>query len=233
VVGGLVALFAVLAALVAAGAFTSIDQFAVTHLMPPISHGTQSAVSVSGLYDPFESRTPWWTLILDVLTYPCSVLVSGLVVALVVVLALRRGAAAPAVAVAVAWLAGNAIELLGKETLRRPALYALSPRGVRFHVVAFDNSFPSGHMIRGIVVVAAILVVAARWRVPLIVWVALVGPALVLAGDHTPSDVVAAAVIGLALVGGARLLVGARWVDARPRLASVLAGGRRRGATAP
>jgi membrane-associated phospholipid phosphatase len=228
-----VALFALLAALDVAGAFTSVDQFAVTHLMPPLTPGSQGPVSVGGLYTPVGAGAPWWTVILDLWTYPCSVLVSGLVLAVVTFLAFRRGRLTAALAVDAAWVLGNAVELLGKETLRRPALYALSPQGVRFHAVAFDGSFPSGHMIRGIVVVAALLLVAPRWRTPLLAWIAFVGAALVLAADHTPSDVVAGIVVGLALVGAARLFSGTFSVDARRQWASGLAGGRRRGATAP
>jgi membrane-associated phospholipid phosphatase len=231
VLGALVAVFALLVALVELGAFSSIDQFAIDHLMPPLTPGGQSTVSLSGLYNPFGRHTSWWVKVYELWTYPCSVLVSLLVVTTVVAVAFRRGRLATALVFAGAWVAGNAIELIGKELIRRPALHAAA-HGVHFHVSAFDNSFPSGHMIRGMMVAATLLVVWPRAKVPLIAWCALVGPLLVLSAAHTPSDIAGGLVVGSVLIVAARACARVIERAVPPRFAA-LAGARRTGATAP
>ena len=92
---------------------------------------------------------------------------------------------------------GNAVELAGKLTLRKPALYHH-----HFHVTAFDTSLPSGHTIRAFIVAGA---VAAAWRSgrTAYVWAATVPIALVVTGAHTPTDVVAGVCVAVALRLGA------------------------------
>ncbi len=203
-----VVLFVLLAAplLVEAGALSGLDQFSLDHLMPALRPQTSRGGSVfTGLYRPFGPGTTWWVVILDLWTFPCSVLVSGLVVGTLLVVSRRRGGTLLALMLAGGWCAGNALELLGKGVIRRPALY-LTRGGVRYHASAFDSSFPSGHMIRGAIVLAALALLVPRARGGLRVWYALVAPFLVLSSAHTPSDVVGGLLVGIVLVGGARLL---------------------------
>jgi membrane-associated phospholipid phosphatase len=97
------------------------------------------------------------------------------------------------------WVIGNGIEVIGKGTIVRPALYG-SSNGERVHVEAFDTSFPSGHMIRGIVVAFAISLMfpkVARWAA---LWAVLVAPALVVQAAHTLTDVIGGILVGLILV---------------------------------
>jgi len=202
----LLLLFALLAALVEAGALSRLDQFSLDHLMPALSPPPRGSGSVlTGLYRPFGPGTAWWVVILDLWTFPCSVLVSALVLATLLVVSRRRGGTLLALTLAGAWCAGNAVELLGKGVIRRPALY-LTRGGVRIHIPAFDGSFPSGHMIRGAIVLAALALLVPRARSVLRFWYALVAPFLVLSSAHTPSDVLGGLLVGLVLVGGARLL---------------------------
>ena len=56
-----------------------------------------------------------------------------------------------ALAPAAAWVIGNGIEVIRKGTITRPPLYREAD-GIPVHVDAFDDSFPSGHMMRGIIV---------------------------------------------------------------------------------
>jgi len=207
VIVALAAAFALLAALVVSGSLTSLDQYAIDHLMPALkpSAASKSGNPYVGLYSPFSSGTNWWCTIFALWTYPCSVLVSGLVMVSVVSASLRRSRPLPALALAGAWVVGNAVELAGKGLLRRPGLY-LTHDGVRSHVVAFDNSFPSGHTIRGALVAAALALLWPAGRRWLIGWFALVGPFLVLSSAHTPSDVLGGLLVVAALLGGARLL---------------------------
>jgi membrane-associated phospholipid phosphatase len=98
---------------------------------------------------------------------------------------------------AAAWVVGNGIEVIGKGTIVRPALYGGAGR---IHIVGFDTSFPSGHMIRGIVVAFAISLIFPRMLRWAAFWAVLVAPALVLQAAHTVSDVIGGILVGLILV---------------------------------
>jgi membrane-associated phospholipid phosphatase len=205
--------FAVLAVLVEAGALTRVDQFALDHLMPALHPESTSGGSITqGIYRPFRAGTsPLWEAV-DLWTYPCSVILSGLVMATVLVVSWRRSRLEPALAIAAAWVVGNAVELAGKAVIRRPALYGTT-RGVRIEVTAFSNSFPSGHMIRGTLVVAAVVLVWPRARWLLVPWAILVAPALVVSAAHTPTDVLGGLLMGLALAGAAAALAASPVLD--------------------
>jgi membrane-associated phospholipid phosphatase len=190
---------AALTALVAAGALTRLDQYAVDHLMPWLRPSARAPDLIAGLYRPFALRSANWRKVLDLWTYPCSVLISGLVVAYAAVRLWRPYGLVVALAPAAAWLVGNGLEVLGKHTITRPALdRQLGP--VRVHVAAFDDSYPSGHMIRGLLVAFTIALLWPRATRAVAVWVLLVAVALVVAGDHTPTDVGGGILTGLILL---------------------------------
>lgn len=195
----LAAAFVVLTALVATGALTRLDQFSLDHLMPWLAPGSPAGSTTSGLYRPFNHNGVIAVKLLDLWTYPCSVLVSGLVIAVASLLLGRRLGAVAALALPAAWVIGNAIEVAGKHVLVRPALYGTAD-GVRVHVTAFDDSYPSGHMIRGLLVAGAVVLVWRRTTPWAVVWAVLVGPALVLQAAHTITDVVGGALVGLILL---------------------------------
>ena len=185
--------FAALAALVAAGAFTRVDQWAVDHLMPGASFHHAQRGLLEGLVPLFHSR---WdspqAVAVNVVTLPASFLV-----ALAIALACSR-------LFAIALIATVAVEVLCKEVLERPALHDGS-----FHIASFDSSFPSGHALRTVIVAGAIASIrlragrfAAAWAIASIVL-------LLLAGWHTPTDLAGGVVLGaLALLGARRLAAG-------------------------
>ncbi|HZR94068.1 MAG TPA: phosphatase PAP2 family protein [Gaiellaceae bacterium] len=189
------ALFALLAILVAAGAFTGLDQWSVDHLMPG-AHFRAGTPSVVDAIVPF-SRVDWssgWDVAVNVVALPGSFLVA---------LALVGLRSRPLLVVLVACAA---VEGLLKELLVRPALHH-GP----LHVVAFDSSFPSGHALR-----AVLLAIAFR---PLlhdlaVAWAVAVLVLILLAGWHTPTDVAGGILLGLA-GGGAAAALRARGL-ARP-----------------
>ncbi len=188
---------ALLAALVAAGGLTGIDQYAVDHWMPWLKPNSASQSGTSGYYQPFSLHTTTWSKILDLWTYPCSILISLIVVIWAAVVLWRRCGTVVALLPAAAWVIGNGIEVIGKGAIVRPAIYGGSPR---VHIGAFDTSFPSGHMIRGIVVAFAITLMfprATRWAA---FWAVLVAPALVVQAAHTVTDVIGGILVGLILV---------------------------------
>jgi membrane-associated phospholipid phosphatase len=190
-IGLVAAALVALGAAVAAGGLTRLDQYAVDHWMPELRPGPRGAplVSVGQLYphlgSPLDTLCALWT-------YPASALVSGLVVLACCVVLDRRGRRDAALAWAVAWVLANALEVLGKSTLARPALTVAG--GV---LGVFESSFPSGHAMRAVLTAAVVGTVWRRAAAPAAVWAAGVLPALVILGAHTPSDVLGGALAGL------------------------------------
>jgi membrane-associated phospholipid phosphatase len=205
-VAGLLAALVVVTIAVVLGAFTRLDQYSLDHLMPWLSPGTTGAEGHHGLWRPFKLDESPGHKLLDLLTYPCSVVVSGLVVAIAAVVLRRRLGTVAALAPAGAWIVGNAIELLLKGTIVRPAVYGSSD-GERIHVVTFDDSFTSGHMMRGLIVAWALTLVWRRASPWVWIWTVLVGPALVVTSNHTPSDVLGGALVGLLVIVPANAVV--------------------------
>jgi membrane-associated phospholipid phosphatase len=191
--------FAALAVAVAAGAFTGLDQWAVEHIMP----GGRFTGGEPSLLDALVplAGTHWdsaWSVLVNVVTVPASFLV-----ALAIVVWRSRVLAALLVAAV-------AVETLCKDVLTRPELH----HGAR-HIVAFDDSFPSGHTLRAVIVAGALASPwAAAWAVVAIVLVQL-------AGWHTPTDIAGGLLLGasalLARGGAARALRSRRLARGRAR----------------
>jgi membrane-associated phospholipid phosphatase len=185
------AAFAALAALVAYGNLTSVDEWALHHAMP-------EARFTGGKPTLVDALVPLWgtswhgavEITTDLVTLPAALLTSAAIVGLACFVV--RGRAA--VALATAYVVGNGVEELTKETLMRPALFAHG-----LHVAAFDNSFPSGHTIRGVLVAVAVAWAWPRaWR-----WAALWATAstamLELGAWHVPSDIAGGLLLAAAL----------------------------------
>jgi membrane-associated phospholipid phosphatase len=186
----LAGLFAALAGLVAAGSFTGIDQWAVEHAMPGAhfrSTQTNLLADVIPLYHVHWSSA--WSAAVNVVTLPASAVIS-----LVLVWQASR-------ALGLALVAAVAVEVLCKETLDRPALH----KGA-LHIVPFDSSFPSGHALRATLVAIALSSVRPRWSAVVALWLAASLALLLLAGWHTPSDLLGGAVLGLLGAGAAGAL---------------------------
>ncbi len=190
------AAFAVLAALVAAGAFMWIDQYAVTHLMPGVEPG--DAGSLLDALLPVGRRRGFWDLAADLWLYPASAPLSAAIVVLACLTLRRRGRRRAALLWGLAFVAGTAIEILVKELLERPELYVVVD-GRREHVAGFDHALPSGHTIRSFLVAAVLLAVWPRLGRVAAAWAATVAPILVFAGWHTPTDVAAGLLLAAAL----------------------------------
>jgi membrane-associated phospholipid phosphatase len=190
IAGGILA--ALMATLAAVGALRSVDQYAVDHLMPWLQVGHHPFVTFGALTVP-SIEPPAANTALELWTYPAAVLPS----LLIVLAAASRLARADAIRWCALWCAGNAVELAGKLTLRKPGLYHHT-----LHVAAFDTSLPSGHTIRAFVLAGA---VASAWRSGrlALVWAATVPFALVVSGAHAPSDVVTGLFVALTLAAWA------------------------------
>lgn len=172
------ATFAALAVLVAAGAFTHLDQWSIDHLMPGSHFSNHEESLVDGLVPLLHDH--WDTVlgsVTNVVTLPASFLV-----ALAIVVWRSRLLAAGLVAAV-------AVEVLCKEVLERPALHAGA-----VHIAAFDSSFPSGHALRTVLVAAAAAPLLGRAA---LAWAAVSVVLLVAGGWHTPSDVAGGVVLGV------------------------------------
>jgi membrane-associated phospholipid phosphatase len=193
------AAYAALAALVAAGELSGLDQWAVDRAMPGLRGTGHTSTTLEAIVPLLHAH--WrtgWDVASNLVTLPGQSLVSLVVVALVV----RR------VDYLVALVAGDVVEVLCKHTLVRPPLYR---HGV--HIAPFDTSFPSGHALRVVLVAAALAAVLPRARAGLVAWAAAAIVLLELAGDHTPSDILGALLLAALLLG----LLGARAATRRRR----------------
>lgn len=220
--------FVALGGLVAIGACSSPDQFAVDHLMPGLypyfTHDVHwsalgSAEAGGRVIVPLSSSTNPNRIInrvADVAYIPEGGLTATLLYCLCAIAALVRGWRLPAV---VGWLGaygvGNVLELLGKTTIARPPLHAIALYGSP-QVWKFDTSFPSGHTIRALLLAAFVASVFPSIRWLAAAWAAAVMVLLVVAGTHTPSDVLGGLLAATALVMLAR---DAEWRFERRRFA--------------
>jgi len=185
--------FAALAVAVAAGAFTGVDQWAVDHVMPG-GHFTGHKPNLLDALVPLAGTH--WDSALSVTAAVVAIPASFLVALALTAWRSRL--------IAVLVIAGTAVEALCKEVLSRPPLHHAA-----IHIVAFDDSFPSGHALRVALVAAAFASpLAAAWAVAAIVLIQL-------AGWHTPSDILGGLLLALLGLLGARALRGRRLLRSR------------------
>lgn len=214
------AAFAALAGLVASGATTRLDQWAVEQAMP-LAGGPGSAPSTLDSIVPFR-HSPFHPLgvgVTQIVTLPGQVVFSLLLVLVAASLLWRRGRAEAAVCLTAAWFVAVGVELVFRHTLTREPLYR---DGV--HLVGFDMSWPSGHTLRCALVAAALAAVWPRLRIPLGTWFVSVAVLLELAGLHTPSDVVGGLLLAAAVLAGAVVLERSGFLRRRARLGRVRTG---------
>lgn len=230
------ALFTLLAVLIAAGAFTWLDQYAVDHLMPGLDRGAGSqgggiigSVALSEVLIPGFSAPRAGNETVAAANYAVVVLASVLPSVLVaggsLALLARRGRRALAATLGVAFVAANLAEVVSKLLLERPGLHTVGPAGALPRILPFDQSYPSGHALRAALLAACVCAVWRRARGPLVVWALAVPVMLVVGGWHTPTDVVGGTLLAVAFAAAAVAV--APWAAARwPRLlGDRLAGG--------
>jgi membrane-associated phospholipid phosphatase len=183
----------VLAGLVASGALSGADNYAIHHWMPWARFGPHRLVDLRSAFLP-ETRSTLGGTLVGLWAYPASPFVSLLLVVLCAWVLNRRGHRRAALAALALWLVADAIELLGKLVITRPNV----------DVGGLRDSFPSGHTIRAFVIAA---VVAWTWRRAgwiALLWALAVPFALVALGDHVPTDVVGGAVLAGCLISAFR-----------------------------
>jgi membrane-associated phospholipid phosphatase len=197
---------AVLATLVAAGSLSGIDQWSADHLMPGLTPGSSKPSLLGSLVPIFHPSKEHGHVAIAALTYGvvwiASVVPSVLLVVAALLFLRSRGRERLACRLGIVFVAVNVFEVVGKALITRPALYS-HEAGERIHVLPFDSSFPSGHAIRAVLLVASLAACFPRLRSVGLAWLVAVSVMLVVGGWHTPSDVAG----GLLLATGGCLLV--------------------------
>lgn len=154
--------------------------------MPWPHFGPHHLIQIGLAFRPETRSSPAGT-IAALYTYPASPFVSALIV-LVCAWFLPRREAFAAIAM---WVTANAVEVIGKLVVSRPSVGE----------PGFSDSFPSGHTVRAFVVAAVLAWTWRRVALPATVWAVGVAIALVLIGDHVPTDVIGGALLAVALLG--------------------------------
>ena len=171
------AAFALLAVLVSAGVFHTLDQWAVSHLMPGLEPGPNESSLVDSLVPLLGSD--WgdgWSIATNIVALP-----GAFVISLAIVAWRSR-------ILAVMLLAAVAVEVICKEVLTKPALYLDGA-----HIVPFDSSFPSGHALRILLVAGALYPLLRGW---VAAWAVAAVTLILLAGWHTPTDIAGGLLLG-------------------------------------
>ncbi len=174
--------FLALAALVQATDFERINSFAVDHLQP----------WAGGKGHP-RLRT-----LADLVVSPAAPAPTVVLIGLAALYLWARGRRRAAVAWPAALLMAFALEILAKVVVSQHRSSIWHGFGL-----TFDSSFPSGHMLRAILLAG---VATAAWRAlrtPMACWCAAVAVCLLISGFHLPTDIAGGALAGLALASWA------------------------------
>ena len=172
-------LFCLLALLVNAHAFASLNDFAHHHLQP-----------VAGGHGHRHLRE-----FTEILLFPAAPLVAAILMGGLSVLFYRRGRVSSAIAWPAVLAVGFVVELLAKLVVSQDHNNAWSLMGG----LSLDSSYPSGHMLRAILLVFAATSLWPRFSSLVVVVFCGVGFMLLVNGWHTPTDILGGMLIGLAL----------------------------------
>jgi membrane-associated phospholipid phosphatase len=195
------AAYAALAVLVAAGALSGADQWAVDHLMPgrPGTQPGPPTLAEAAVPLLHASWTPVLDAVANVVTLPAQALIASALAAVCCLVLSRRGRRRAALVWGIAWIAGNGVEVLCKSTLDRPLLHA---GGVA--LTGLQSSYPSGHTLRSILLAALVATIWPAGRRWAFLWAAATLVLLELDGFHVPSDILGGLLLAVLLM----LLVG-------------------------
>jgi uncharacterized protein (TIGR03382 family) len=176
------AAFVTLAALVEATDFDRLNRFAVDHLQP-LAAG---------------QGHPRLTNLAELVVSPASPTISLALIGLAAALLLARRRPRAAFAWPAALAAAFAIEVICK-------LVVDQHRSGIWHGfgLTFDSSFPSGHMLRAILLAGAAAALWPRLRAPMGWWCAAVAGCLLVNAWHLPTDIAGGILAGLALASWA------------------------------
>jgi len=194
--------FAAVAAIVATGGLDGVDTYAARHLMP----GLRPRSTASSLLEDVLPYHGGGFTVGDAIRIPAGLFASVLLVGGMAAYLWRQSRRRAAGIWLGLFLVASAIEVVCKRVVTRPSI-DVPAHGVFVHVVGFDSSYPSGHLLR-----AAVLVMIAAWfwpasRLAGAAWLVGVAVTLELDGRHTPSDLLGALLLASGLGALTLLLV--------------------------
>jgi MYXO-CTERM domain-containing protein len=184
--------FIVLAVLVQATDFDRLNSFARRHL-EPLAEGRGH---------------PRLNNLAEAVVSPAAPTTAALLILVVAALLWIRRRRLEAIAWPAALAAGLLVELVSKVLIDQHRSGVWHGFGL-----TLDSSFPSGHMLRAIVLAGAAAAVWPRSRIWLAAWCAAVAISLQLSGWHLPTDIAGGVLAGLALAAAARLAGSRRYHD--------------------
>ena len=197
--------YAALAGLVADGKLTHADRWAIHHAMPGAGFAAHKQTLVGALVPLWdESWHGALHIVAELVTLPASFTPATAIVAAAALRIPRR----PAVALAAAYVSGNVVEVVTKAALTRPTL---GDSG-------FDNSYPSGHAMRAVLVAVAVAAAWPRARPWAAGWAASAIVFVEVGGFHVPSDIAGGLLLTGALLAttSSSLQLGPRSTAVRP-----------------
>ncbi|HET8751585.1 MAG TPA: phosphatase PAP2 family protein [Gaiellaceae bacterium] len=188
-----------LAGLVGSGATKGLDRWAAEHAMPLAGTPGRPPTLLESLVPLYQaSFHPLGVAVAEIVTLPGQVVVSFLLVLAAAAALWRCSRRAAAIAWPCVWLLAVAVEVVFRHTLARPPVYR---HGV--HLVAFDDSWPSGHALRSTIAAVALAAAWPRLRPLLAAWLAAAVVLLELAGFHTPTDILGGLLLATVAAAGA------------------------------
>jgi membrane-associated phospholipid phosphatase len=169
--------------------------------MPGLSPAAQTSTLSDGLL-PYHGSID----ASDAVTLPAGFLISLLIVLVAAYMLDRRGRGRLGLLWVALFLAANGIEALCKTVIERPPLYATG-HGRLIEIGFFQNSFPSGHSLRSLLIAAVLTaLLPRRWAALAWIWAGAVLVDLLVDGIHAPTDIIAGAVLASVLMLSVPLL---------------------------
>jgi membrane-associated phospholipid phosphatase len=176
------AAFVVLGVLVQATDFDRLNAFAVHHLEPIApGHGY-----------------PLLTSVAEAVVSPGAPLTSAVIIGAAAVWLWTRGRRREAVAWALTYPAAIMVEVVCKLLIQQHRSGVWQGFGL-----TFDSSFPSGHMLRAILITGVLSALRPALRGWLAVWCGAVAVCMLLTGFHLPTDIAGGIMAGMALATAA------------------------------
>lgn len=204
-VAAFLAAFLVLTVLILVGAMRPVDQWSANHLMPWKDHPRRPPTTLERAVAPAAASARGDVPALAaggfLLAATAAPLPATLAFAAGCVLIARRSRRAAATWAAM-YMAGGAVELVGKALVSRPGITELV-HGAPVVQAAFNTSYPSGHTIRAVMVVGLLGCLTRQAHRAAIVWIALLSAALVACNLHTPTDIAGSLLVGPVLLAPA------------------------------
>lgn len=143
--------------------------------------------------------TPQTRTLAETVIAPGAPSISAVVIAACAGILWIRGRRREALAWPAAFVVAIVVEIVAKLVVQQHQSGVSSGYGL-----TFDSSFPSGHMLRGLLMAAALVAVWPALRRPVGLWCGVVAVCLLVTGWHLPTDIAGGVLAAFALIYWAR-----------------------------